>query len=578
MIFFIGNDGTVVRSLPSPVYQGGTGTIYVVAPFAVNSEATAAFQLPNGVWTSRMPMAHVVDLPEEMLKYRMCIWSFDTDGSITRLYGTVRAQFFFYANGRCVASSATNFTVGRGVPEILTDEPARDVYKDILSHIASLRSDLENGYYAARAIYAWNETFTYGANEITFFPDRGEYGAFVKSIKEGNKGNSPYDEEGVLNAGWWEEVVDFNSISELYFDKVKMLVSEAEGHRDDAESAQIEAEEALAQAKLQADRAENAATNLENLVGEAIEYVSELPDAADAQFGKMYAVITDKDANFFDLYTLERTEDGSARFRYLGSENILANGIKECTLTLLAGTTGWMGPLMQQFAQIPEYDPSFHVDIFPADDSAVEYLRCKVRIKTINSSGRVLFGCRSWPTADLKIVVRMNVQFELPSVASYYTKPQTEELIEEERKVREAAEEALHKQIVQAEHFKGYFGTNAAILAAENADEKDYAWSAESHTVWIYGENGWVDSGVPVPDQTVPPAETLPLMDQGDGEVGVATKYARADHRHPEDKNKADILELDAEKRERGQADETLQNQIDNIQAIPISEIEGMFQ
>ena len=41
MIFFVGNDGTVVKSAPSPVYQGGANanTVYLVAPFAENLSA-----------------------------------------------------------------------------------------------------------------------------------------------------------------------------------------------------------------------------------------------------------------------------------------------------------------------------------------------------------------------------------------------------------------------------------------------------------------------------------------------------------------------------------------------------------
>ena len=58
MIFFVANDGTVINSVPSPVYQGSANAnnIYLIAPFAENLQATVAFKLPNGVWTNRYSM------------------------------------------------------------------------------------------------------------------------------------------------------------------------------------------------------------------------------------------------------------------------------------------------------------------------------------------------------------------------------------------------------------------------------------------------------------------------------------------------------------------------------------------
>lgn len=55
MIFFVANDGTVMESVPSPVYQGSANAndIYLVAPFASNLQATVAFKLPNGVLTEQ---------------------------------------------------------------------------------------------------------------------------------------------------------------------------------------------------------------------------------------------------------------------------------------------------------------------------------------------------------------------------------------------------------------------------------------------------------------------------------------------------------------------------------------------
>ena len=169
MIFFVGNDGTIVKSAPSPVYQGGANanTIYLVAPFAANLTASVAFQLPNGTATSPAPMTAqgtIEGITDEQGGVYSG-WSYDLPNSSTALYGTVIAQFFFYsAQGKVVASSAANFTVGRGVPAVLPEEPSDTVYDQIFAALSGLQSDLHNGYYASRAIYAWNSTYTYGAN------------------------------------------------------------------------------------------------------------------------------------------------------------------------------------------------------------------------------------------------------------------------------------------------------------------------------------------------------------------------------------------------------------------------------
>ena len=142
-------------------------------------------------------------------------WSFAIPNAITKYYGNVTAQFFFYSAqaGVVVASSSVTFPVARGVPEILPEEPSADVYAAILSNIAALQQQLNNGAFAARAIYAWNPTYSYNANEITYYPDVGLFGAFVKSKAADNLNHPPYNEDGELNSQYWEVVLDFNQLN-----------------------------------------------------------------------------------------------------------------------------------------------------------------------------------------------------------------------------------------------------------------------------------------------------------------------------------------------------------------------------
>ncbi len=92
-------------------------------------------------------------------------------------------------------------------------------------------------------------------------------------------------------------------------------------------------------------------------------------------------------------------------------------------------------------------------------------------------------------------------------------------------------------------HFRGYLATNAAIQALTEPTQGDYAYSAESGTKWLYDEIAamWSDTGLAVPDQTVPPSDDLPLPD-GTANPGEGTAYSRFDHVHPHDAGKQDTL------------------------------------
>lgn len=229
MIFFANNDGTIIKTIPQPVYLGGAGVnnIYLVAPFAASLSATVAFQLPNGIWTTPddmdkgIKMTGVGEIPELINKETgntYALWSYTLPSEITRYYGTVTAQFFWYGaqTGVVTPSASASFTVGRGVPQVLPDPPSGstddDIYVKILNAISALQTDLDNGAYPARSVYAWNSTYAYGANEIVYVPNVGEFGAFVKSTHADNLNNPPYV-NGVLNAPWWESVLDFNQLN-----------------------------------------------------------------------------------------------------------------------------------------------------------------------------------------------------------------------------------------------------------------------------------------------------------------------------------------------------------------------------
>ncbi|KAA6392453.1 MAG: hypothetical protein EZS28_012018 [Streblomastix strix] len=66
----------------------------------------------------------------------------------------------------------------------------------------------------------------------------------------------------------------------------------------------------------------------------------------------------------------------------------------------------------------------------------------------------------------------------------------------------------------------------------ENSANGDFAFSAESDTVWMYDAD-WYNSGDIVPDQVTPASDATPLVDSGTSVAGTSTKYSHGDHKHP---------------------------------------------
>lgn len=132
-------------------------------------------------------------------------------------------------------------------------------------------------------------------------------------------------------------------------------------------------------------------------------------------------------------------------------------------------------------------------------------------------------------------------------------KAEIEEYIDEKTEIIKSDLEGIQQQINEEAHFRGYLSTNAKIKALE-ATPNDFAYSAESGTKWIYdAENGWQDSGTPVPDQLTPASVSTPLMD-GEATPGESEEYARGDHRHPTDTTRVSVEEFNTFKGDLGTA------------------------
>ena len=102
----------------------------------------------------------------------------------------------------------------------------------------------------------------------------------------------------------------------------------------------------------------------------------------------------------------------------------------------------------------------------------------------------------------------------------------------------------LQNDILQEAHFRGYFATNAELQASPG-NINDYAYSAESGTVWTHNGTAWEDTDEPVPDKVTPLSDTTPLQD-GTAAAGSANAAARGDHVHPTDTSRASNTEFQA--------------------------------
>lgn len=314
MILFAGNDGSIIKSVPSNVYQGSANAnnIYLIAPFAANLAVTVAFKLPNGVIIPPDAMSRTGEIEgiiNEKTGKPYAGWQYALPNSITEYFGTVTAQFYYYSaeKGVVLASSSTSFAVDKGVPAVLPDTPSPDVYQAILNNLTELQQQLNNGAFAARAMYAWNSTYTYGAGEIVFYPEHGEYGVFVKSKVAENK-SLPYV-NGELNTEKWQLEVDFDKINEVLelqpvFEEAladaqaaaaaaKSSEESAAGSASAAQQSQESAAGSAAQAALSAEEAKATADRLSTLT----DYISGVKDGAQSVPKAVSAETADKAIN-----------------------------------------------------------------------------------------------------------------------------------------------------------------------------------------------------------------------------------------------------------------------------------------
>lgn len=134
------------------------------------------------------------------------------------------------------------------------------VFDTAYTDVKSIITAIQSGDLFARSVASWSASYTYGADEITFYPSIGTYGAFVQSVVAGNTNNAPYV-DGAINSAYWKEVVNFNTVTEDYFQQVQAAVAQAESAATEAESSASAAANSATQAGIQNSNAQSAAFN-----------------------------------------------------------------------------------------------------------------------------------------------------------------------------------------------------------------------------------------------------------------------------------------------------------------------------
>ena len=445
MIYFSDASGTLTRCVPEQVYQGSAegNRLFLVAPFAQNAEVYAAFRLPDGSSTERYRLEHtgLIGGIAGAGGAGVYGWRCALPACVTEQYGSVTVQFFRFVAGAELSVFAAQFTVERGVQPQLPAAPGADVYREIVDALAAIGADLRNGFFAARAIFAWNAAYAYGANEIAYYPT-GEHGALVRSLHADNT-QPPYTADGALNSAHWAEELNFAAVSEQYLGAVQ-----AEADR---------AEEA-------ADRAQLLAERLASVLDKDVLLVDELP--ASPQEDALYLLAGEGDA-LFELWIYD------GEWVSFGGADIVLNTTGFHSGTLTQG--GWSGG--RQTVAVADIAAEDAVYAVPEDGYAAAYLAAGIRAAEC-ADGGVVFTCKSPPSQDIRVSLAVTKRQDAPrvSVEGYYTKEEADSALSAEASARSQADLALGGRI------DSLLSGGTPVARATNADAATTATTATNAT------------------------------------------------------------------------------------------------
>ncbi|KAA6368899.1 MAG: hypothetical protein EZS28_035575 [Streblomastix strix] len=85
----------------------------------------------------------------------------------------------------------------------------------------------------------------------------------------------------------------------------------------------------------------------------------------------------------------------------------------------------------------------------------------------------------------------------------------------------------------RSEYYKGYY-EKQIVFATLLGDQGDYAYCAETETIWTYTADGvWINSNINTPNQVISKSNLISLQDEEQGNAGNVFSYSAGDHVHP---------------------------------------------
>lgn len=161
---------------------------------------------------------------------------------------------------------------------------------------------------------------------------------------------------------------------------------------------------------------QNAAGDFEAYIGKQIQFVPSVDDVTDPDV--IYGIVSDADANLFDLYILK---NGSPV--RLGSANLIVN-----TTTYYSGVLsadGWSGNA--QTLSVKGLTDSDDVVVVPIDRDAAAYVEHEITATAVGENA-ISFTCGTVPNTEIALIVGVTKKQEIPTATGYYTSAQTDAL------------------------------------------------------------------------------------------------------------------------------------------------------
>lgn len=210
----------------------------------------------------------------------------EVDGIKYALYTQlIPKEFVIYAGTQIIVCNVLSIdNTNAGAPQIISvttsqvvpltvlasafldnDEPLDPTEAEVIEGlINSLQKRLTDGDYATRALYAWRPDYTYSADEIVSYPQKGQYGTIIKSLVADNKQN-PYV-DGEINSKYWAEIVDYNVLNGLYGlrTEVENALAQSQANAAAANESAAEAANAMADAQSSAQSAQEVAESIKD--------------------------------------------------------------------------------------------------------------------------------------------------------------------------------------------------------------------------------------------------------------------------------------------------------------------------